>query len=162
MRVNSISNVSFEAKKAKMKKNNEQKEQYYKWVSQNQVNQTLKMAKGREVENGKFEAAKAVGTLVAFAAGMYTVFNSIKTGNIQRSIQEVTPQITKMKNKSLIALGVTAVALNTRNVLDILNRKNADKTANERGFLTSRQEGKVRNVQQSYNIAEAIYNKNVQ
>lgn len=162
MRVNSVSNVSFGAKQAKVQKNSEQKEQYFKWVSQNQANQTLKMVKGREVENGKFEAAKAVGTLVAFAAGMFTIFNSIKTVNMQRCVQEITPQITKMKNQNLAALAVTAVALNTRNVIDSVNKIRANKTANERGFLTNHQENKIRNVQQSYNLADAIYNKNVQ
>ncbi len=162
MRVNSVSNVSFGAKKAKVQKNNEQKEQYYKWVSQNQANQTLKMIKGREVENGKFEAGKAVATLVAFAAGTFTVLNSIKTANLQKTAQEITPQIKKMANKGVIGLAVTAVALNARNIIDYVNNKRADKTANERGFLTNRQMNKIHNVQQSYNIADAVYNKNVQ
>ena len=61
MSISAIQNVSFASKKSKQNVENKENksDRYFKWVSQNQANDALKLSVGREVEDGKYKATSA-------------------------------------------------------------------------------------------------------
>ena len=59
MPVNSINSISFFGKNLEKKEAKKaRREQYFRWVSQNQANDALKLSLGREVDDGKHKAAE--------------------------------------------------------------------------------------------------------
>ena len=65
MKVNSISNVSFCAKKSKAEKT-DNRNKYFTYVSQFHANDALKMSVGRETQDGKYKLASAVTMMAGF------------------------------------------------------------------------------------------------
>lgn len=169
MPVNAINNVSFEKKTKSTQRND--KRQYFKWVSQNQTNDALKMSLGREVENGKYIVASSA-TKLAGLTGMLTSIISLsylKTKAYEAisnptTKEEAFKKLSSYVQKSKIAkigMVASACALYTSFVINEVNRKKADKTANERGFLSEKDKMKMKDPQENFLINNLIYNEHI-
>jgi len=177
MPVDAIQNISFTSKKPKSKEaesqNETKKDRYYRWVSQNQANEALKLSVGREVEDGKYKAVSAFATLGAFAAGTVTWFKGLKVADLMNEARTAAAQpkvdlgqLGKIDSKiaknikfakaALIAvpilLAVSAMAKN-------INIRKAEKTAHERGFYTMQDRYKMKGEEEVYNKTNELYTK---
>ncbi len=169
MPVNAVSSVSFGRKNNNAKKAD--KNQYFKWVSQNQTNNALKMSVGREVENGKFQVASAA-TKLAGIAGMFAsvltlvnlrnkTYDLISNPTTKEMAFKKLSSFTKKSKIAKVGMIASAGALYTSFIINEVNRKKADKTANERGFLTERDSLKIKNAQENYFVNNHIYNEHI-
>ncbi len=162
MPVNAVNEISFSGKNIEKKEAKKaRKEQYYKWVSQNQANDALKLSLGREVEDGKYKAAEAAFSV----AGMFGCLASViaKTNVISR-ISAGEPLSRKLFNVNKAAnIGFLAStgALIASNIIKNHNIKAADKTASERGFLSTKDRMKIKNVDVNYMVTDEIYKSHV-
>lgn len=173
MPVQAINNVSF-GKRVKNMETPKPKNQYYKWVSQNQANETLKMSLGREIEDGKYKvratAAKGVGLLGMSASILGTLSKRINLSKFENlPINEIPKEISEKMNSARKSVSIankvlvaSAVILWAGNMIDNINRYKANKTAHERGFLSDADRNKMTNVKEVYETTEAIYNAHVE
>ena len=172
MPVNAVQNVSFASRKAN--KNDNAKEgkhdKYFKWVSQNQANEALKLSVGREVEDGKYKAVSAFSTLGAFATGLTALFKTLKVSDLSDkykmmlsqntadadALKGIGKQITKNKNIAIAAVLATSVLMLVSNAAKSKNFKEAEKTAHERGFFTYSDRQKMK-TKENYERTDAVY-----
>ena len=68
---------------------------------------------------------------------------------------------TKKSKIAKVGMIASAGALYTSFIINEVNRKKADKTANERGFLTERDSLKIKNAQENYFVNNHIYNEHI-
>lgn len=149
------------------------KDQYYRWVSQNQANDALKMSVGREVEDGKYKAASAITALAGFAgiaaSGISLINIRDKAFELAYKAAEQTEEqlakgVEKISKQSKIAKGAllaSAGVLYASYVIKELNERKADKTANDRGFLTTKDKLRIKDKQVNYDITNQIYNEHL-
>lgn len=162
MPVNSINNISFSGRNVERKEaKRARKEEYYKWVSQNQANDALKLSLGREVEDGKYKAAEAafsaaalIGTLASFIAKTLVV-GKVSSG------APITSKLIRQNKAANIGVLASAGALIVGNMIRNHNIKEADKTANDRGFLSTKDRMKIKNADLNYYVTNEIYNSHV-
>ena len=162
MPVNSINNISFSARNIEQKEaKRARKEEYYKWVSQNQANDALKLSLGREVEDGKYKAAEVafstaalIGTFASFLA------KTVVVGKVS-SGAPITQKLIRQNKAANIGVLASAGALIVGNMIRNHNIKEADKTANERGFLSTKDRMKIKNVDVNYMVTDEIYKSHV-
>ena len=162
MPVNLINNISFSGRNIEKKEaKRARKEEYYKWVSQNQANDALKLSLGREVEDGKYKAAEAafsaaalIGTFASFIAKTLVVAK-VSSG------APITPKLIRQNKAANIGFLASTGALIASNIIKNHNIKAADKTANERGFLSTKDRMKIKNVDVNYMVTDEIYKSHV-
>ena len=164
MQVNSVNNVSFSARNPEKKAIKQaNKEQYYRYLSQANANDALKMSVGREVEDGKLKAA----SIKSVFGGLATVIGSqfLMRGAAEKSIMlEEAGKLTDKAAKKLantIKVGVVAHALGGAAILSAaiitsINKNRANKTAHERGFLNDGDYSKFKSKQEAYEVTELI------
>ena len=76
MQINSVNNVSFSARNPEQKAiKKANKEQYYKYLSQVNANDALKMSVGREVEDAKLKLEEKAGNI-------FLTFVNVDTGKV--------------------------------------------------------------------------------
>ena len=164
MTISSVNNVSFSARNPEakaMKKAN--KEQYFKYLSQVNANDALKMSVGREVEDGKFKAASAK----AFLGGFVGIIGSqlLMRGAANKSI--ALDQVGKLTDKAakvlantikagVVASTLSAGAIVSSAIIDSVNKSRANKTAHERGFLNDGDYSKFTSKQDVFEVTDAI------
>ncbi|MBQ8887731.1 MAG: hypothetical protein IJY61_08530 [Candidatus Gastranaerophilales bacterium] len=164
MTINSVNNVSFSARNPEakaMKKAN--KEQYFKYLSQVNANDALKMSVGREVEDGKLKSASAK----AFLGGLVGLVGSqlLMRGAANKSI--ALDQVGKLTDKAakglantikvgVVANVVSSVALVSSAIIDSVNKSRANKTAHARGFLNDGDYSKFTSKQEAYEVTDMI------
>lgn len=164
MQVNSVNNVSFSARNPEakaIKKAN--KEQYYKYISQMNTNEALKMSVGREVEDGKLKTASTK----AFLGGLATAIGSqlLMKGAADKSILlDEAGKLTDKAAKRLantIKVGVVAHALGGAAILSAalissINSHRANKTAHARGFLNDGDYSKFKSKEEAYTVTDMV------
>lgn len=169
MPVNAVNNVSFARKNPRSKEAKaEKREQYFKWVSQNETNDELKMSVGREVENGKYKVASAATGAAGILGGIASwllksnVINEISTFGEKGPMPLKAYSKLAGKNTAANAGFIASIALLTAStVIKNANEKKAEKTANERGFLSRKDRAKINNAQVNYAITDEIYKSHV-
>lgn len=164
MQINSVNNVSFSARNPEQKAiKKANKEQYYKYLSQVNANDALKMSVGREVEDGKLKSASAK----AFLGGLVGLVGSqlLMRGAANKSI--ALDQVGKLTDKAAtklantIKVGVVAhtlagVSLLSSVIIDSVNKSRANKTANARGFLNDGDYSTFRSKEEAYAVTDFI------
>lgn len=174
MPVSAIQNVSFASKKAKAAEENTEKksDKYFKWISQNQVNDTLKLSVGREVEDGKYKAASGAAVLGAFVAGMTSWFKTLKVMDLAfdakmlageavvdaAKVGNIGKQMAKNKNIAKGAFFVTLGLLAISTFIENANKAKANATARQRGFSTIQDMASMKKNEEVYEKTDAIYN----
>ena len=150
MRVNAIIGQSFgKTDKKQTKRNTNEKLAYH--TKYNVVNK-LKMSKGREAENGKYETASGIAKLasaILFMVGLCRCYDSVAH---------------KTMKGDKITLGILAGSMLTQlasSMIETKNKKEANKTANERGFKTEEEIGKIKNREELVSTIEEQYNAHV-
>lgn len=162
MKVNSINNLSFGAKKNKAEKAAD-RARYFTYVSQFQANDALKRSVGREVQDGKHKVASAV---TMFAGFVGTCASMIASSNIARKANTLNAA-GELTQKAAVKLGRQAMAtsvgllLSTVSVLASVlindaNNAKANKTANERGFLSDGDYRKINDKETAYAVTDFI------
>ncbi len=162
MPVNAVNEISFSGRNIEKKEAKKaRKEQYYKWVSQNQANDALKLSLGREVEDGKYKAAESafsVAGMFGFLASMVAKTNVISRISAGEQLSKKLFNVNKAANIGFLA---STGALIASNIIKNHNIKAADKTANERGFLSTKDRMKIKNVDVNYMVTDEIYKSHV-
>lgn len=164
MQVNSVNNVSFSAKNPEakaIKKAN--KEQYYRYLSQVNTNDALKMSVGREVEDGKLKAASIksfFGGLAAVAGSQLLMRGAANKSILLDEAGKLTDKAAK-KLSNTIKFGVVAHALGgaailSSAIISSINNHRANKTAHERGFLNDGDYSKFKSKEQAYAVTDTI------
>ena len=162
MKVNSINNVSFSSKKTKEEKASD-RARYFTYVSQFQANDALKRSVGREVQDGKHKVASAA---TMFAGFVGTCVSMIASSNIARKANTLNAA-GELTQKAAVKLGRQAMAtsvgllLSTASVLASVlisdaNNAKANKTANERGFLSDGDYRKINDKETAYAVTDFI------
>ncbi len=162
MKVNSINNVSFGAKKTKAEKE-AGRNKYFTYVSQFQANEALKMSSGREVQDGKYKLASAITMLAGFfgtCASMIASSNIGMKANTLRATGELTEKAVSKLGKQAVA-ATAGMLLSTASVLasvviSDVNKAKANKTANERGFLSDRDYRKINDKETAYAVTDFV------
>ena len=163
MNVNSVNNISFSGKKIDKELKAKNKEQYYKYVSQFHANDALKLSVGREVEDGKYKAASAA---TLFAGFVGTCVSMIASSNISakaralKASENLTQQAVKKLSKQAMATQVgffaSSVAVLASIFIKDANNAKANKTANERGFLSDFDYRQINDKQATYELTNFI------
>jgi len=171
MPVNAVNNVSFGTKTRNLNSNDAkkaEKEKYYKWVSQQEANDVLKMSVGREVEDGKYKFASAitgaVGLLGSFSSFLLksNVISEISTFGAQGPMPLKAYSKLRAKNTAAnLGLIASLALLTASSIIKNVNIKKADKTANERGFLSTKDRMKINDAQVCYAVTDEIYKSHV-
>lgn len=152
MPVNSVNSVSFgRAKNGLKNSQNERADAYYKWVSQNAVIESLKLSKGREVENGKLSAAAFGVKMAGFMSAMISLL--VFSGSKEQSAAKMKSAFAGMT----ASMGAIAVGY----LIDNYNHYKAEKTAHERGFFNLRDRQKIKKTKDLYALTEDTYNFHV-
>ena len=162
MPVNSINSISFFGKNLEKKEAKKaRREQYFRWVSQNQANDALKLSLGREVDDGKHKAAEAGLAVVSMLGTLASLV--IKSNVIDKlsNGEQYTKKIINQNKAANFGFVASAVALIASNIVKNHNIKEADKTANERGFLSTKDRMKIKNADLNYYVTNEIYNSHV-
>lgn len=162
MPVNSINSISFFGKNLEKKEaKKSRREQYFRWVSQNQANDALKLSLGREVDDGKHKAAEAGLAVVSMLGTLASLV--IKSNVIDKlsNGEQYTKKIINQNKAANFGFVASAVALIASNIVKNHNIKEADKTANERGFLSTKDRMKIKNADLNYYVTNEIYNSHV-
>lgn len=162
MPVNSINSISFSGKNLEKKEAKKvRKEQYFRWVSQNQANDALKLSLGREVEDGKHKAAEAGLAVVSMLGTLASLV--IKSNVIDKLSygEQYTKKLINQNKAANFGFIASAVALIASNIVKNHNIMQADKTANERGFLSTKDRMKMKSAESNYIITDEIYNSHV-
>ncbi len=163
MKVNPTNNVSFSARKDNKELKAKNKEQYYQYVSQFHANDALKLSVGREVEDGKFKAASAATMLAGFVGTCASMISSSMISSkarVLKASENVSEQaINKLAKKAKVTqigfLLSSAAVLASILIKDVNNSK-ANKTANERGFLSDGDYRKIKNRNEAYALTDII------
>ncbi len=170
MRVNAVNDVLYKSKRQAQSVKND-KSDYYKWVSQNQANDALKMSVGREVEDGKYKSASmlanlagTVGTLASLVS-LTKISEKAQTAVLtsqteEQALQFIEKAASKTK-KGVIGLYASIGLLLTGTVINMVNVHKANKTANERGFLSQKDMKEIKGNENIYQAADMIYNAHV-
>ncbi len=171
MPVNAVNNVSFGAKTRSLNSKDAkkaEKDKYYRWVSQNQANDALKMSLGREVEDGKYKIASAITGLAGLVGsfGSFLLKSNVLSENIKSRAQGPIPPkaYSKLAAKNTASnLGFIAsfALLTASSIIKDINVRKADKTANERGFLSTKDTMQINNAQVNYAVTDTIYKSHV-
>ena len=162
MPVNSINSISFFGKNLEKKEAKKaRREQYFRWVSQNQANDALKLSLGREVDDGKHKAAEAGLAVVSMLGTLASLV--IKSNVIDKlsNGEQYTKKIINQNKAANIGVLASAGAIIVGNMIRNHNIKEADKTANERGFLSAKDRMKMKSAESNYIITDEIYNSHV-
>lgn len=162
MQVNSIQNISFCARKTKAEKQ-ESRNKYFTYVSQFHVNDALKISVGREVQDGKHKLASAATLFTGFIGACTSMIASSNIAAKARELKisgNVTPQtLNKLAKQSKVAQ-VAALASSLLVISSVLikdaNNAKANKTANERGFLSDADYRQIKDKQTAYEITNFI------
>ena len=163
MKVNSVSNVSFSGKKIDKELKAKNKENYYRYVSQFHANDALKLSVGREVEDGKYKAASAA---TLFAGFLGTCVSMIASSNVSakaralRASENVTQKAVNKLTKQAAATQIGFIASSLAVLASIFikdaNNAKANKTANERGFLSDADYRQINDKQATYELTNFI------
>lgn len=167
MNINTTNNIAF-SRKEKTQNTQNDKGQYYRWISQNQVYDSLKMSVGREEEDGRYKfksmVTKGFGLLGALVSTGGAIASKFKTEDTLSKLkfngasnEKIAETISKYDKKSKVLMGVligSSVLYNIGCVFESTNRKKAEKTANERGFLNSGDISNLRKIQDVYDTVE--------
>lgn len=175
MSISAIQNVSFASKKSKQNVENKENksDRYFKWVSQNQANDALKLSVGREVEDGKYKATSAFAALGAWAVGAGALFKGFKTLDLMKEARllsaqsvidigqlgKIDAQIMKNIKVTKAAIIAVPVLLAIASLANNLNARKAEKTANERGFYTMNDRYKMKTTEEVYSKANEVYER---
>lgn len=169
MRISQINSINFASKAENQK---EGKKRYFEYLSKNSANEALMMSKGREEKDGKFKFAQILTGLSAFASGVgaslmysnlageYVKHLDPKTG-IANFAEDAGKKF--MKNTKIMGgLIIGAIVLGAASlVTDSINRRSAEKTANERGFFTLQDRMKMKTAEEVYENTEKVYDEHV-
>lgn len=165
MQVNSISTISFAGTEGKTD-NKQKRDNYYKYVSQVNANDALKMSVGREVTDGKFKVAEGASkTSSALGFGMTGLYminmisKAAKVLNETKSRVAVNEVIQKSRKPIMTGLVVSSALLAVGNIIAGVNAHLANKTSKERGFIAPLT--RFENMQEAYKATEDVYNSRV-
>ena len=169
MKIAALNTTNFTSK---TQSTNEGRKRYFEYLSKNSANEALMMSKGREEEDGKFKLAQTLTGSGAFASGVGAAFMCSKLVNqyaqnydpktgVANFAQEAGKKFIR-NNKIMGGLIVGALTLGAACLaIRDINRTNAEKTANERGFFTLQDRMKMKNAKEVYQAAEETYDKHV-
>lgn len=172
MQINSVNNISFAGRnpeKAALKAEKRalkqaQKDAHSTYISQMQANEALKMSVGREVEDGKYKKAQylaaGIGGLGLAISSMAKFNAEFLKGVAESAGDECKEFVTKFAKKSNVAGAAVVASLGTllvASTIKNINEAKANKTANERGFLSDKDYRKFTSKEEAYAVTDAIY-----
>lgn len=165
MKVNSISNISF-AGTEKKADNKQKRDNYYKYISQVNANEALKMSVGREVTDGKLKVAKeaikvtgALGMVLTGVGAFKTITKASKAIVDSHTPKAGLEILEKCKKPISAGLAASSALLVASGILGVVNTLLADKTSKERGFIAPLT--RFKNMQEAYKATEDVYNAHV-
>lgn len=169
MQINSVNNVSFSARNPEQKAiKKANKEQYYKYLSQVNANDALKMSVGREVEDAKLKSASAktfLGGLVGLVGSQLLMRGaankSLALDKVGKLTDKAATTLANTIKVGVVAHTLAGVSLLSSVIIDSVNKSRANKTANERGFLNDGDYSKFKSKEEAYATTDAIYNMHV-
>lgn len=165
MQIGAVNNVNFGAKAAKTGESKEKGHQrYFEYLSKSSANDALKMSKGREEEDGKFKFATFLTGMTSLIGAYASGMSLLSASSALDVAEEGTAACAKALKKSgraktgLLVSGIIGLAaLAIRQV----NEHKANKTAEERGFMPTKEFYKTKGVENLYAKVENVYDEHV-
>lgn len=170
MQINPVKNIS-SVNGHQMQPVKKDRSDYYKWVSKNQVNEALKMSKGREVEDGKYKTASALANIAGTIGTLASVLSlsgiqekaqiSVLTSQTEEQAINAVKKAADKTKKGVIGFVASVGLLLAGSIINIVNSHKANKTANERGFLSQKDKQRIKGTENIYQATDMIYDSHV-
>ncbi len=168
MNLNPTSSVSFSARKENKEQKAKNKAQYYQYVSQFHANDALKLSVGREVEDGKYKAASAAALFTGFVGTCASIISSSMISSKARALrasenisQKAVNKLANRARATQVGFLVSSAAVLASVFIKDANNARANKTANERGFLSDSDYRKINDKDSAYAITDFINKSHV-